>query len=107
MNERARIMIQKMQHHCGSGVEVDFYPYFFTASFDTLCEASFGVQVDSQLGRGRDWAQVIFRVTPLFMERLFAAWFYMGYIYEKTSAAKKMKKDCDDFREFSKNASIQ
>nr|XP_018900251.1 PREDICTED: cytochrome P450 4C1-like isoform X2 [Bemisia tabaci] len=105
MNERARIMIQKMQHHCGSGVEKDFYPYFFTASFDTLCEASFGVQVDSQLGRGRDWAQVIFRVTPLFMERLFAPWFYMGYIYEKTSTAKKMKKDCDDFREFSKNAS--
>nr|XP_018915914.1 PREDICTED: cytochrome P450 4C1-like [Bemisia tabaci] len=103
MSARATIIVQKMQQHCGSGVEIDFYPHFFTASFDTLCEASFGVQVDSQLGRSRDWAQVMFRVAPLLMERLLAPWLHMDYIYEKTSAAKKMKKDCDDFREFSKN----
>ncbi|CAH0394504.1 unnamed protein product [Bemisia tabaci] len=103
MNERARIIIEQMQQHCGSGVEIDFYPFFFTASFDTLCEASFGVQVDSQLGRSRDWAQVIFRCTPLLMERLFAPWLYMDYVYEKTSAAKEMKRRWNDFREFSNN----
>ncbi|XP_072159839.1 cytochrome P450 4C1 isoform X2 [Bemisia tabaci] len=105
MNERARIIIEQMQQHCGSGVEIDFYPFFFTASFDTLCEASFGVQVDSQLGRSRDWAQVIFRCTPLLMERLFAPWLYMDYVYEKTSAAKEMKRRWNDFREFSNNGS--
>nr|XP_018917704.1 PREDICTED: cytochrome P450 4C1-like [Bemisia tabaci] len=103
MSKRATIIVQKMQHHCGSGVEVEFYPYFFTASLDTICEASFGVKVDSQLGRSRDWAEVLFRVLPLFVERFFTPLLYMDYIYEKTSSAKVMKKDCDDFRDFSKN----
>nr|XP_018900256.1 PREDICTED: cytochrome P450 4C1-like [Bemisia tabaci] len=107
MNERATIIIQKMQQHCGSGVEIDFYPYFFTSAFDTVCEASFGVQVDSQLGRSGNWSQVIFRITPLVMERLLAPWLYMDYIYEKTNAAKALKKYCNDFREFCNNASIQ
>ncbi|CAH0394423.1 unnamed protein product [Bemisia tabaci] len=105
MSKRATIIVQKMQHHCGSGVEVEFYPYFFTASLDTICEASFGVKVDSQLGRSRDWAEVLFRVLPLFVERFFTPLLYMDYIYEKTSSAKVMKKDCDDFRDFSKNGS--
>ncbi|XP_072159666.1 cytochrome P450 4C1-like [Bemisia tabaci] len=91
MRERATIILQEMQQHCGSGVEVDFYPYFFTASFDTLCGELL----------------ILRKMTPLVMERLFAPWLLVDYIYEKTSNAKKMKKDCDDFREFSKNASIQ
>ena len=37
MSERATIITKTIKEHCGSGVEVDFFPYFFNASFDTLC----------------------------------------------------------------------
>nr|XP_018900345.1 PREDICTED: cytochrome P450 4C1-like isoform X1 [Bemisia tabaci] len=100
MNERANIIVQNIQCHCGTGAEVDIFPYFMPAALDTVCESAFGVKINTQLGQNSSFSESLFRVSELLAARLYKPWLHMDWIYEKTSYAKELNIECEAVRRF-------
>ncbi|XP_072159667.1 cytochrome P450 4C1 [Bemisia tabaci] len=100
MNERANVLVQKIQEHSNSGHEINIYPYFLSASLDTFC----GEHSNQLLSIVR--FQNLSRASELGAARIYKPWLHLDWIYERTSYAKKLNEEGEALRGFAKNASI-
>lgn len=92
-SDKSKILIDRLNEHCGTGIPFDIYTYITKAALDIICEAAMGVSIRAQEKGQNDYVASVYEITQLIMRRVVRPWLHPSFIYKRTKDGKKFY-DC-------------
>lgn len=87
--EKSKILVDKLDAHCGTGVPFDIYKYITKAALDIICEAAMGVPIRAQETGENNYVDAVYEISQLIMSRVMSPWLHPTFIYNRTKKSKK------------------
>lgn len=91
--EKSKILIDKLDVQCGTGVPFNIYTYITRVTLDIICEAAMGTTVNAQENVNSEYVDSIYLIAELIMRRLFRPWLHPTFIYKWSSDYRRYD-DC-------------
>ncbi|KAJ6634646.1 Cytochrome P450 4C1 [Pseudolycoriella hygida] len=88
-SDKSKILIERLDEHCGTGEPFDIYSYITKAAMDIICEAAMGVSVRAQEKGTNTYVDAVYQVSQLIMNRVVRPWLHPNFIYKHTKAGKE------------------
>lgn len=87
-SDKSKILVERLNEHCGTGVPFDIYTYITKAALDIICEAAMGVSIRAQEKGHNDYVNSVYEVSQLIMKRVMRPWLHPNFIYKQTREGK-------------------
>lgn len=87
-SDKSKILVERLNEHCGTGEPFDIYTYITKAALDIICEAAMGVSIRAQEKGHNDYVKSVYDVTQLIMKRIMRPWLHPNFIYKHTKDGK-------------------
>lgn len=88
-SDKSKILVERLNKHCGTGVPFDIYTYITSVALDIICEAAMGVPIRAQEENNNLYVKSVYEVTQLIMRRVVRPWLHPSFIYKQTEDGKK------------------
>lgn len=99
--DKARIMVDKLAKHAGTGKKIDVYPYITRATLDIIADAAMGTQINAQDETQNDYVKAVHDVARLILKRMGKPWLLVQFIYDMTEDGKQFKECLNILHSFS------
>ena len=100
INDHSKTLVDGLSDTVGQ--TVDLYDIMRLCTLDIICETAMGVTVTSQNNKNSEYIKAIHETTVLLFQRIISPWVYNDWIYDKTAAGKKFKKNVECLKGFTK-----
>lgn len=87
--EKSKILVDKLETHCGTDEPFDIYKYITRVTLDIICMSAMGTKVDAQEETDNEYVESIYSITELITRRLLRPWLHPNFIYKFTSDGRK------------------
>lgn len=84
-SEKSKILIDKLDVHCGTGEPFDIFKYITRVTLDIVCVAAMGTTVDAQENVCNEYVESIYSISELILRRLVRPWLHSNFMYKWTS----------------------
>lgn len=88
-SEKSKILVERLNGHCGTGVPFDIYTYLTKVTLDIICEAAMGVSVRAQEQGRNEYVDSVYNASQLIMRRIVRPWLHPSFIYNRTEEGKQ------------------
>lgn len=91
-SEKSKILVDKLEMHCGTGEPFDIYRYITRVTLDIICDSAMGTNIHAQEENDNEYVESIYTVSRLFVKRLCRLWLHPNFIFKMTDDGKEFEK---------------